>query len=365
MNIRNSALIAALLLVGCAGPTTPFGAKPVSQFFNNVKRALSRGPANENAPSIQFSPHRQVLHGRSRFTITIEDLAGIQKDFRLQVNYNGVDMTNTFLAQAHLNRENEKKLRVTFPNLRLPATKDHDIEVVYWHSLDESETPLSRHYGKPECFAFKPEPVKNTGEFKNVDRIVRLLNQVARDEKVNPSFIAGLIAQESGFDSRAVSSAKAIGLTQVTSLGEAEFIDDYKHWPRFPELSDMSAPIVKLNILTGTINSENEWRLDPKLSISGGVAYIEYLDNYWRRPEAMSMVSSHYTNPEDVLTSLILASYNSGAARVSNALRKYGKNWLSVESELSEARKYVNRVTSFCDYFSNGEDEDATPPENP
>lgn len=351
-----------ILLVGCAGPTTPFGAKPVSQFFTNVRNILSRAPSSENGPSIQFTPHRQVLHGRSRFTITIEDLAGIQKDYRLQVNYNGVDMTNTFLSQANINKENEQKLRITFPNLRLPASKEHDIEVVYWHSLDESELPSNRHYGKPQCYAFKPSPVRNTGEFKNAERYVRIVNQLSNQEKMNPSFIAGLIAQESGFDAQAVSTSKALGLTQVTSIGEAEVIDDYKHWPRFPELTDMSVPLVKLNVLTGKINSENEWRLDAKLSIAGGMAYVEYLDSYWKRPEALSIVSSHYQNPDDIMTSLILASYNSGAARVSNALRKYGKNWLISDTELGEARKYVNRVTSFCDYFSTGEDEDATAP---
>jgi soluble lytic murein transglycosylase-like protein len=50
-------------------------------------------------------------------------------------------------------------------------------------------------------------------------------------------------------------------------------------------------------------------------------------------------------------TKLLLASYNSGYARVLTALRTYGKNWIT-SPELHEARRYVNRISSYCDYFS-------------
>ena len=47
---------------------------------------------------------------------------------------------------------------------------------------------------------------------------------------------------------------------------------------------------------------------------------------------------------------LILASYNSGAARVSYALKRRGEAWYS-SRRLNEARIYFRKVKSYCDEF--------------
>ena len=56
---------------------------------------------------------------------------------------------------------------------------------------------------------------------------------------------------------------------------------------------------------------------------------------------------------------MILASYNSGSARVKNIIQEKGDEWLK-DPALQEAFKYVNKVSSFCFHFSQGVNEDDT-----
>jgi soluble lytic murein transglycosylase-like protein len=191
--------------------------------------------------------------------------------------------------------------------------------------------------------------------------ILKTIEKLAGEHKINPSFLAGLIAQESAFDHRAISWARAIGLTQITKLAEQEVSKFYSHWPRYDGLDSLSLPILKTMIITGQINAHNEWRLNPQMSIRGGLTYLTLLSNYWRRPENFARIVAQFKDPEEGFSQVILASYNSGFTRVGSALDRKGQNWIK-ENELKEARKYVSRILSYCYHFSHqgGDDADAT-----
>jgi hypothetical protein len=386
--------------VGCAGPMTPFGAisqmsgKPeVSPLAKDIGESKSETEARTQQPLqvttkdtkfndsgttsdiltktkslllgsgarpvILFSPDRQHLHGKSRFVITIKDGLGVPRTPDLTLLYNGYDLTTRLLAQAEMQTsEGGKTLKVIFPNLRLLADRDNKIEVVYRHSKHDNYM-FARHM-PPTCDIFADEPVVNLEGFKLSPHLIKTIHKLSLAENVNPSFMTGLIAQESGFNQKAVSWAKAIGLTQVTSLAEQEISKFNADWPRYGNIQDISTPIVKAMILSGKINANNEWRLDPQLSIKGGITYVKLLAAYWRRPDNWAKIVSHYRDPEQGFTEVLLASYNSGFVRVGNALEHDGPNWIR-DDELREARKYVNRVMSYCYHFAKSGDEDADP----
>jgi soluble lytic murein transglycosylase-like protein len=120
-------------------------------------------------------------------------------------------------------------------------------------------------------------------------------------------------------------------------------------------LDEMPLALLRLNIMNGRVNATNEWRLNPALSIQGGVEYLTYLSEYWSRPDKRAQIEKALGTDDLAFSEVMLASYNSGATRVSLALDQKGKNYLQ-EDGLYEARKYVNRVISYCDYFASREE---------
>lgn len=314
-----------------------------------------RGPASIDGRHIRvrFSPKRQVLHGPSPLTVTIEDPLGVPDDAKIVMTYNGVDVTSSFLAQAKVQASDPGRHEVKWrtSNFRLPSNIDHDIKVSYQRT--STTTPIITKYLPPSCSAFDTKGLLfGVPDFRPPFEIIQQINQSSMDQNLNPFFVAALVAQESGFDPRAVSRSRAIGLTQVTPLGEEEITKRYNHWPRYPGASQMPFPILKLAVVGGQIHRGNEWRLDPVLSIQGGVAYINYLSNYWQRPEKRSLIERKLGPGDNSLSEVILASYNAGATRVGESLSRNGRKYLTDES-LSEANKYVRRVVSYCDHFEN------------
>jgi soluble lytic murein transglycosylase-like protein len=208
----------------------------------------------------------------------------------------------------------------------------------------------------PSCSAFAANQMLFAiPDFDPPMAVLQLINQSAQRKNLNPFFVAALVAQESSFDPRALSRGKALGLTQVTSLGESEIIKRFDSWPRYPGLESIPLPLLKVSIMAGRIHSGNEWRLDPAHSIEGGVEYLSYLSDYWSRPDKRAQIERKLGPGENAMSEVMLASYNSGAARVSDALERDGSRWLQDE-ELGEARKYVRRIVSYCDHFEHRED---------
>lgn len=355
MGLRIVLILLAIISVGCAGPATPFGAIVLRQKKASEVSDKTLGLLKTRA-RVRFSPDRQVLHGATNFSITVEDPMGMPDDSRLMLSYNGLDVTQEFLNNSeriNLDPMNHA-VRFTARNLRLLPTRENKIQVQYRRS--PNEMAVTARYLPPSCSPFHSnQMVLTVPEFDPPGSLVQLINQQAQRKKFNPYLVAALVAQESSFDPRAVSSKKALGLTQVTKLGESEILKRKENWPQYPGLDQMSLPFLKLAILNGKIHSGNEWRLDPALSIEGGVEYLTYLTEYWNRPDKRAQVERKLGPSENVLSEVLLASYNSGASRVSDALERDGDKWLD-SSELVEAHKYVRRVVSYCDHFEHREE---------
>jgi hypothetical protein len=343
-------------LAGCAGPMSPFGA--IDGFGHKAKRFFTQIlPPTGDGALVQFSPARQVLHRSSPFSIIIEDPEGVPENFELTLTYNGQDVTSQFLARAERGYLDplKRQLKLTSKSLRLLPERDNLIYVSY--RRDEKHEPSVRQFAPPSCSAFEPERgLASLPEFKPGPGVLDSINRYSGARHLNPYLVAGLIAQESSFDPRALSRSKAIGLTQITALGEGEVIKRAGEWPRSPEVNEMSLLELRLAILTGKLHAGNEWRLNPDLSVRGGVEYLDYIAGYWQRPDKREQVDKYLGATDLAFSELILASYNSGPARVSEALERKGSDWIHDE-ELTEARRYVRRVSSFCDHFPRGQDE--------
>ncbi len=360
-------LSGCLLLTSCAGPTTPFGAlsiwapaKKVEPSLEAVGDFMGPLPSQEltrifvkRAANVSFSPKRQVLHNHSEFTIEIEDHEAISNPPVIRVFYNGFDVSQNFLSQAKAERSNgDKRLSLTFSDLRILPTTDNRIEVLY--QRNPRAPGIYAEYLPPSCFAFGMQKVRSTGEFNPPDRLIASVETVSRARGINPSFLAGLIAQESGFKTYALSAKRALGLTQITSVAEEEIIQFHPDFPRFPHLNEIEIPILKWMISTGKINERNEWRLHEERSLQGALTFLEHIKRYWEKPENWELIARNYKNPHSVLGDLILASYHSGPARIKRTLTAYGAEWLKAPNVV-DARLYVNRITSYCQYFSDEE----------
>ncbi|MCP4911956.1 MAG: lytic transglycosylase domain-containing protein [Oligoflexia bacterium] len=202
----------------------------------------------------------------------------------------------------------------------------------------------------PKCNYYDYQPIVKLSPFNPKKQFLGHIKDAAYHEQINPSLLAALIAQESGFNSMAVSHAKAIGLTQVTENAEPHILEDSAHWPQYPKLNQFNVPTIKTLIYLGKVNAQNEWRLNPYLSMRGGAKYLKYLEDYWSSADAKFRIQTHLNSNWDKTSDLILASYNSGPFRVKQELTKYGPDWLN-SPKLKEAKKYVSRVRSFCHEF--------------
>jgi hypothetical protein len=370
-----SALTGALTsgVTACAGPATPLGAlwsvradRPIDQISDENERQNSVARTDDQAPRVRFQPRRQVLHSKRTVKIWIEDPLADVKGDSLAVFYDGLDVTQSVLNQATLHksrfREGSSKTRraterwmLEIPDIRLsPDQLEHRIEVAY---RSPSGKLTQARFRGPQCSLAEDKAVVRTEAFNPSPRLLKLIASLSKTEGFNPAFATGLIAQESSFQSRQISWARAIGLTQVTPLAEMDLREHYPEWPRYPELNELPIGKVKLMIMNGQVNASNEWRLNPEHSIRGGLAYLQILDRRWSKPENAALISAIFKDSEKARTQLLLASYNSGYNRVLSSLQRNGKGWLN-SPELKEARKYVNRIFSFCDHFSEKDDED-------
>lgn len=350
-----TSLTMSLGLAGCAGPMSPFGA--IHGFGIKAKTIYSQiVPSTGDGAILHFSPQRQVLHGASSFSVVIEDPEGVPDDFQLNLIYNGEDVTEQFMAKAerkYLDRLG-RQLKLTSRSLRLLPERDNAIYVKYRGSAGREE--VVRQFAPPVCSAFVHDRgPASLPEFQPGPGVLESINRHSTAKRINPFLVAGLIAQESAFDPRALSRSKALGRTQITTLGEGEVIKRTEgEWPRHPEVPQMSLLELRLAILGGKVHAGNEWRLNPDLSVRGGIEYLDYIAGYWRRPEKREQIDKYLGSTDLSMSELMLASYNSGPSRVSEALNRRAADWIKDE-ELGEARKYVRRVNSYCDQFEQRE----------
>ncbi|MGZ3723759.1 MAG: hypothetical protein ACXVA9_12540, partial [Bdellovibrionales bacterium] len=145
-------LLGVSFSVGCAGPMSPFGALELNQ-----KKAADDSEQtvkiNKSGARVRFTPDRQVLHSSTNFSVVIEDPEGVPDDFKLVVNFNGIDVTKAFMAHAKwtsldpLNHE----VRLSTKFLRLLPSQENRVQVTYWRTpTEKSATAL---YQPPSCSA--------------------------------------------------------------------------------------------------------------------------------------------------------------------------------------------------------------------
>lgn len=366
-------------LYSCAGPADPFGSKEVSSVFEeelekakvanqNIfkhysKFSLNRNPAgnfdnDENAQtiakdhefiSIEFTPGRQNFHEAFDFQIHVRDQIGISQSHKLQIYYNDLEISesqyNNFIKKMH---KDGKGFTLTYNDFRLPVKDFHHIKALFWRN--ENTPPIIETFEEPYCeVQGESRKIASMGPFSKHYETFRLIRSISNPQNINPNFIAAIVAKESSFNPKAVSWAKALGLTQVTPIAAKEIKKRKKvHWKVYPEVEEMSFLRLKSAVATGLINEKNDWRLDKRKSIQGAIHYLEYLENYWQRAKI-----GHEVNFDSELeTDLILASYNSGAARVKHIYLNDPEQWYE-HNDLKEAKKYFRKIKSYCYSFEH------------
>lgn len=336
-------------LVGCAGPTSPFGAINSSLDSANFDEET---PISDS-PNIRFLPDRQVLHSQSAWKIQVQSPEKIPSDYYFKIFYNSKDVTKIYLNNLNSKVvKNSDQLELSFKNLVLLPNRRNDIVVSFQPS--KGQPLVMTRYMPPSCTTDEKLDLRSTARFNPEKEIINWIQKVSLINQTNPTLLAGIVAQESGFDDSAVSLARALGLTQVTPLADQEIADETPNWPRHPKVPELSPLALKWMIQRNIINAENDWRLNPKTSIEGGVIYLNHLMKYWRKPENFSLIQGLSQDPKVAFTAVVIASYNSGPARIKQVLISDGKYWLR-NQEIEQARKYVNRVMSYCYHFSKKE----------
>lgn len=218
---------------------------------------------------IEFNPIRQVLHKSYDFQIIVKLFDDASDNDEIKIYYNNQDVTERYLKLASKELlNNNRTVKFTFKDLRLKAEINHRIVVSYKHHKTQSTQTVE--YQPPYCDFQKQKEVQHTGLFRPSERYLDEIEEISKERSINPSLLTGLIAQESSFNKNALSWSKALGLTQVTPLAEREITSIYKDWPRNKMATESSVPMIKALITLGKINSKNEWRLNPNLSIQGG-----------------------------------------------------------------------------------------------
>ena len=359
------AFLAAALACGCVGPTTPFGA--LHSLGTPKKRSLPTGELDEpevskaqdsqgfysprpTKASIDFNPPRQVLHRKQNFKISIFDPRGFSEESKWRMYFNGFDVTDQILPSVvSFKEEDGQTLNLEFLNLRLHSDRENRIEVAFFHS--DRSPAVVHQWRAPECSLYDINSVSTTEGFRPPAPMLAKIDKWSKEHQVNPSLVTGLVAQESGFNPQAVSWAKAIGLTQVTPIGDMEISRVEPDWPRDEQITRLPASVVKAMIHVGKITDQHDWRLNPELSIRGGLTLLQYMEGYWKKGINFSRLEAKFPHPQKIFTPVVLASYHSGAARVKRAINQHGPQFLDAEY-LKEAKKYVNRVNSYCYHFA-------------
>lgn len=337
---------ASLFIIGCAGPTSPFGGL---SFWSGDGTELFRLPQSQSA-KVHVVPERQNLH--MPYSLQVATQIKANSNTRYRIYYNRRDISETFKRNMGKRQpQNSPHQHLIFADLRLPATARHDI-LIQVEELDEQGRPMALHqveHPRPICHWDQMNTVHSTAPFEPDQELLKEIQTLAKQQGINPSLITGLIAQESGFDPKALSRARALGLTQVTPLADEQLRPLRPNWARDARIE--SLPIYRLRraIEQGQLTARQDWRLEPSHSVEGGLLYIRYLLNYWRLPENAALLQKM---DETQRADVILASYNSGAARVKRNLIERKESWLQ-GPDLKEAMKYVNKVSSYCHHFAS------------
>ena len=335
--------IFTFFLSSCANPLNPFGNSILDILKAESKIKLTNKKYNADDIKISMFPERQNLHQTHELIINIhsQDNQNILNFKNLRIYWNNQLVTEGIKNISKISHKNYN-LSVKIPVLKLKPELDHEIKVVY----QTKNSVIEQIYHQPKCLISELNLIDNFGPYKSNDFYKNKIEEYSLQKDINPSLVSGLIASESSFNPKAVSYAKAIGLTQITNIAHKQLQDEYPSWSIDKRTRILPAPIVKTLVKMKRISNKHDWRLDASKSIQGGVSYLEYLNNYWDKFDSNFKISAQEK------TNLILASYNFGPYRIKRHYLKSPRNWINHKS-LIEAKKYTNKIKSYCYHFTN------------
>ncbi len=336
-----------ILFTSCAGPTTPFG----GQVLIGEKFRLDQSFTPPENINFKFSPERQYYNSPYDLQVSIVDPSFDINSFRYEILYNN-RLLNRWMKTEEIQFPSKKNepIKITFKNLSILPGNINKISFLYYPK--GSETPIIHKLEVPECLKEKLPEKMNLSPFNISKSLKNNIQNISEKYGYNSNLIAALIAQESSFNPKALSFAKALGLTQVTPMAHEEINRFKKEWKIHPLFLQTNVLNLRTKLKENKINSFNDWRLDEKKSIEGGILYMNYLSDYWSQPNKQAILADAFQHDVPELD-ILLASYNSGPARVSRAIASHKKHWL-FDKNLNEARKYVMNIKSYCYSFNQG-----------
>ena len=223
-----------LLCFSCSGPYTPVG--PVNTLTPPEKNRplglnealLQQDPTGYTQVSDKFSvklyPQYQFYHTAQTTVIEMKSRDPAYSLSSLKIVYQGRDITKHVISNSKVQESKgvEDITTISIPHVRFAPEKRHNLVFTFEDAVSLSTASL--RFSEPVCTLENINAITNTMGFNPPKSFLETIKAYSTTRKVNPALVAGLIAGESSFNPKAVSWAKAIGLTQITPLA-AEEID--------------------------------------------------------------------------------------------------------------------------------------------
>jgi hypothetical protein len=200
------------------------------------------------------------------------------------------------------------------------------------------------------------------------------LGQWSADQRIrlNPNFIAALMAKESGFDPRATSEVPAYGIAQMTHVADADLqlitrdapgwhwmYDEVRRWPRVAAVHDSLARKSQIDSLlaSGVVNGKVEYLFDPRLSLRASLFWLRLLGHVWTEDVwpgaygtlARTKLANGRALSESDLLALVTVSYNQGYPYAADLVERYGRDWTSHLNP--ESADYLERIAAYTAIF--------------
>jgi hypothetical protein len=190
--------------------------------------------------------------------------------------------------------------------------------------------------------------------------------------RLNPNFVAALMAKESGFDPRATSGVPANGIAQMTHIGDLDLQiisrdapafrwmhEEVQRWPRAAAVHDSAARKSRIDslLVRGTVSARNEYLFDPRLAQRASLFWLRILATIWTEDEwpgqygalTRGKLANGGTLSEQDLLALVTVSYNQGHPYVADLVQRYGRDWTKHLN--AESSDYLERITRYTEIF--------------
>lgn len=193
--------------------------------------------------------------------------------------------------------------------------------------------------------------------------------------RLNPNFVAALMAKESGFDPRATSDVPANGIAQFTHIADADLQiisretqtfrwmhDEVRRWPRTAAVHDSLARKGRTDSLLarGLVTPRTEYLFEPRLALRASMFWLRILATTFTEDEwpgeygtlmRTKLAGGGRLSEQDLL-SLVTVAYNQGHPYVADLVKRYGREWTRHLN--AESSDYLERITHYTSVFQRG-----------